>query len=138
MASASIVLRKYSPYTKFLKQAVIDIIENGLFDFRNNKISKQQDCKAQRTHGDALGMRKLATLFFMLMFGCMISYSICFFEYFSKPQKQQENDIKKQKMTEYENAFCLVKNLIPQMDENLKENAEWILIKMQDVYKNKE
>ena len=136
MASASIVLRKYSPYTKFLKQAVIDIIENGLFDFRNNKISKRQDCKTQRTHGDALGMQKLATLFFILMFGCMISYSICIFEYFSKPQKLQKNDIQKQKIAEYENAFCVVKSLVPQMDENLKKNAEWILIKMQEVYTN--
>ena len=135
IASAAVIVRKHSPYKKFLKEAIISMIENGQLNAYITRYSKsEEECKTRRSKGDALGMSKLATLFFMLLFGCLISFLICAFEHiFKSPNGKRKflfHDFAK-----YENAFSVVRSLIPQMDENLKNDTEWILNKMQDVYR---
>ena len=128
-------MRKHSPYKKFLKEAIISMIENGQLNGYITRYSKSEEgCKTRRSKGDALGMSKLAALFFMLMFGCLISFLVCVFEYFCKSPNRKRKFLYHD-FAKYENAFSVVRSLIPQMDENLKNDTEWILNKMQDVYR---
>ena len=135
MVSSAVIVRKHSPYKKFLKQAILSMIDNGQLNAYITRHSKsEKECKMQKTKGDALGMSKLAVLFFMLMSGCIISFLVFAFEYFHK-SPHQKKEFLIHNFIEYENAFSVVRSLIPQMDENLRNDTKWILNKMQNVYK---
>ena len=131
-------MRKHSPYKKFLRQAIVSMTCNGQLYHYITRHSKSEDsCETQRTRGDALGMSKLAVLFYMLILGGTISFVVGIYEYaFIPPQKKKAN-FQFQDYTKYENAFSIVRSLIPQaqMDEKLKNDTEWILNKLQDVCK---
>ena len=131
-------MRKHSPYKKFLRQAIMSMTCNGQLHHYITRHSKSEDsCETQRTRGDALGMSKLAVLFFMLIFGCTISFVIGIYEYSFIPPRKKKANFQFQDYTKYKNAFSIVRSLIPQaqMDEKLKNDTEWILNKLQDVCK---
>ena len=135
MVSSAVIVRKHSPYKKFLKQAILSMIDNGQLNAYITRHSKsEKECKTRKTKGDALGMSKLAVLFFILMSGCIISFLVFAFEYFYKSPNQKKKFLS-HNFIEYEDAFSVVRSLIPQMDENLKNDTKWILNKMQNVYK---
>ena len=131
-------MRKHSPYKKFFRHAIVSMHCNGILHHYITRHSKSEDsCETQRTRGDALGMSKLAVLFFMLIFGCSISFVVGIYEYICIPTPKKKVNFKFQDYTNHKNAFSIVRSLIPQaqMDEKLKNDTEWILNKLQDVYK---
>ena len=131
-------MRKHSPYKKFLRQAIVSMTCNGQLYHYITRHSKSEDsCETQRTRGDALGMSKLAVLFYMLIFSGTISLVIGIYEYAFIPPRKKKANFQFQDYTKYSNAFSIVRSLIPQaqMDEKLKNDTEWILNKLQDVCK---
>ena len=106
-------------------------------EFCTRHSKSENSCEIQRTRGDALGISKLAVLFIMLIFGCTISFVIGIYEYSFIPPPKKKANFQFQDYTKYKNAFSIVRSLIPQaqMDEKLKNDTEWILNKLQDVYK---
>ena len=134
MTSGAIVVRKHSPYKKFLKQAIISMIENGQFNAYILRHSKtEQECKIQRTKGDALGFSKLAALFLMLLFGCLLSFLVLLHEHFFGSKIKLNASFETQKEKELKIRIEAIKVLIPQIkNQSLKEKIETIFIGIEE------
>ena len=80
-------MKKNSPYTKFFKQAIHDILENGQIDiYKKRHTNDISTCKTNRK-AKSLGFTKLASLFLILICGLILSILIYIFEYCNQPMK---------------------------------------------------
>ena len=130
MYFASVIMKKHSPYTKFFKHGIYNMIFNGQLDIYTKRNSKSQsECHEERSKGDALGMEKLATLFLILILGGIISLSLFIVELWNSPK----NSNKKQMCKIPENIQIELKILNQtnsEMEEYLCEKTEEFLNKL--------
>ena len=128
MFSSSVAMKKNSPYFKFLRRAIMDLTENGWLDIYLKRQSQKltDNCIiSEENVGNPLGYLKLATLFYILGLGIILSGFIFIYEYFLNPQVQQNLKIS-QKINEKE-VVILMQSLIksiPLLHGKLKTNAE--------------
>ena len=134
MTSASIMVRKYSPYKKFLKQAIMSMIEKGQFNaYTMRRTKTQQECKIRRTTGDALGLSKLAALFLMLLFGCLLSFLVLLHEHFFGSKIKENFSSKLQKKEELEIKIEAIKELIPKIiNQSMKQKMETMFMGIEE------
>ena len=121
--SSSFALKKNSPYTKFFTQAFKDVKENGQlyrYSLKNSEISS--DCSPTLERGNPLGFSKLASIFFILIFGIILSFLIFIFEHCKKPEKN--TNFVNQEILDLENSLS---NLIPFLKDELERDAEDLL-----------
>ena len=91
-------LKKNSPYTKFFKKGLQDMIRNGELHLHKQRNSEQSsDCNLTTEHGNPLGFLKMASIFAILLFGTILSTILLIFECFKKP-KTVMNDKEKIKL----------------------------------------
>ena len=83
----SVAVKKNSPYFKLLKMEFTDLIDYGSLDRLNMKHSNPlQSCKKTNDiGGNSLGYFKLATLFYILGIGIILSVLTFLYELFHKP-----------------------------------------------------
>ena len=117
-------MKKKSPYFKFLRRAIMDLTENGWLDIYLKRQSQQlTDCISEENVGNPLGYLKLATLFYVLGLGILLSGFIFIYEYCLNPQKT----LKTNQNNEKEEVVNLIQSLvksIPLLNGKLKTNAE--------------
>ena len=83
-------LKKNSPYTKFFKKRVREIIENGQRDiYRKRNLETLENCNPNLGKGTPLGFNKILSIFVILSFGIIISILILFYECIKKPRKNR-------------------------------------------------
>ena len=79
--STTIGLKKNSPYGKFFKHAIYDLIEKAIFKERNSiKGSLLLQSESELENENQLGYSKLASLFAILLFGLIASILISLLE----------------------------------------------------------
>ena len=125
MFSSSVAMKKNSPYFKFLRRAIMDLTENGWLDIYLKRQSQQltDNCISEESVGNPLGYLKLATLFYILGLGIILSGFIFIYEYFLNPQQ----NLKINQINEKEEVGNLMQSLlksIPLLHGKLKTNAE--------------
>ena len=125
MFSSSVAMKKKSPYFKFLRRAIMDLTENGWLDIYLKRQSQQltDNCISEESVGNPLGYLKLATLFYILGLGIILSGFIFIYEYFLNPQQ----NLKINQINEKEEVGNLMQSLlksIPLLHGKLKTNAE--------------
>ena len=124
MFSSSVAMKKKSPYFKFLRRAIMDLTENGWLDIYLKRQSQQlTDCISEENVGNPLGYLKLATLFYVLGLGILLSGFIFIYEYCLNPQQ----NLNKNQNNEKEKVVNLIQSLIksiPLLNGTLKTNAE--------------
>ena len=121
MYASSAALRKNSPFTQFLKQAILDATENGqlnVYMLRNS--NKFINCPAKEEKGNPLGFSKIVSLFILLLFGALVSLFISMYEYLNRP-KIMTYSLKIEKL-EFQNS---VRNLI-RLLEKLNDKVQQI------------
>ena len=75
-------MKKKSPYYKFFRIALMDLVENGwLHRYDTKHLKSQADCATENIEGKSLGYYKIATLFYVLVFGFILSGVIFIFEF---------------------------------------------------------
>ena len=134
MTSGAIIVRKHSPYTKFLKQAIMSIIENGQLNAYFTRHSKtEQECKTRRTKGDSLGMSKLATSFLILFFGYLLSFLILLYEHFFCSKIKENPSFGMLEKNKLKIKIEAINVLIPQItDKSLKMKTEALIMKTEE------
>ena len=102
----------------------MDLTENGWLDIYLKRQSQQlTDCISEENVGNPLGYLKLATLFYVLGLGILLSGFIFIYEYCLNPQKT----LKTNQNNEKEEVVNLIQSLvksIPLLNGKLKTNAE--------------
>ena len=126
--------RKNSPYTKFFQSAIIELIENGKMDFYNTRnFLSQSACKSTNS-ANPLGIPKLATLFFTLLFGCALSFVFLLYERFYGTNMKKDATFERQEKKEFKIRIEAVKIFIPQiLNESLKKKAEKLMFQIDEI-----
>ena len=123
--SSSVAMKKESPYFKFLRRAIMDLTENGWLDIYLKRQSQQlTDCISEENIGNPLGYLKLATLFYVLGIGIILSGFIFIYEYCLNRSPKK---VKTYQTNEKEEIVNLMQSLImsiPIMHGELKTKAE--------------
>ena len=123
--SSSVAMKKESPYFKFLRRAIMDLTENGWLDIYLKRQSQQlTDCISEENVGNPLGYLKLATLFYVLGIGIILSGFIFIYEYCLNRSPKK---VKTYQTNEKEEIVNLMQSLImsiPIMHGELKTKAE--------------
>ena len=123
--SSSVAMKKESPYFKFLRRAIMDLTENGWLDIYLKRQSQQlTDCISEENVGNPLGYLKIATLFYVLGIGIILSGFIFIFEYCLN---HSPKIVKTYQTNEKEEIVNLMQSLImsiPIMHGELKTKAE--------------
>ena len=89
----SVAMKKKSPYFKLLKMEFADLIDYGSLDRLNMKHSNSlTNCKTNDMGGNSLGYFKVATLFYILGIGIILSVFTFLYELFHKPLIISNND----------------------------------------------
>ena len=119
----TIGLRKKSPFKKFFRKSILSMKENGELDLfiKQNSLPSTQ-CDGIKTSVEFLGWSKTAPLFFIFIFGVIISFPIAIYEFFYRPQKIKSITQEKTKYLEQNtrNLHSLLKSIV-----NTSENDEF-------------
>ena len=100
------------------------VLPNSIYYSRN---SKSANCKSGQSSGQQLGLSKLSSIFFMLIFGGILSILILIYEYCCNPPKQKDMfHVKGISKFEYE-----LRRLIHDLSGDLKADAEKVNFKYQ-------
>ena len=136
--SSSVAMKKESPYFKFLRRAIMDLTENGWLDIYLKRQSQQlTDCISEENVGNPLGYLKLATLFYVLGIGIILSGFIFIYEYClnrSRPKK-----VKTYQTNEKEEIVNLMQSLIksiPILHGEMKTDAEKLVEQLMNFARN--
>ena len=97
------------------------------YSIYNSRNSKSANCKSGQATGQQLGLLKLSSIFFMLIFGGFLSILILIYEYCCNPPKQKDMfHVKGISKFEYE-----LRRLIHDLSGDLKADAEKVNFKYQ-------
>ena len=126
--STTIGLKKNSPYGKFFKHAIYDLIEKAIFKERNSiKSSLLLQQSEELENENQLGYSKLASLFAILLFGLIASILISLLECICKPKELSLERRKKINIDNYINQLSDLTNLL---ENDLKHEAEQLMKKI--------
>lgn len=90
MFDAAVGMKPNSTYTKFFKQALLDLINNGQMQKYRGKHSKSNaGCIPKRTRGTPLGLKKLVSVFAVPICGLILSLLISVIENCFRPRKKE-------------------------------------------------
>ena len=99
-------------------------LPNSIYYSRN---SKSANCKSGQSSGQQMGLSKLSSIFFMLIFGGILSILILIYEYCCNPPKQKDMfHVKGISEIEYE-----LRKLNHELSGDLKADAEKVNFKYQ-------
>ena len=87
---ASIVTKKGSHFRRFFSQEIRRLETTGNLDLLRKRYSGSQACKPPALKEKPLGYGKLSFLFVMLIFGCIMSILVVFFEYKTQTKKNEQ------------------------------------------------
>ena len=68
------------------------MMENGQLDILSKRISNSQ-CQSQSGKGNSLGITKVATLFFIFIFGIILSFLVFMYEFCSNFRASKKKKI---------------------------------------------
>ena len=93
----SFMMKKGSQFTRFFSKEIIRLDATGNLELLFSRgYKRNQQCKPLLKE-KPLGYEKLAFLFVMLMFGCIMSISVAYFEYKRQTKKKIKELTKKEK-----------------------------------------
>ena len=111
------ILTKNSPYTIFMKQAVLELIERGQINQIKKFWDQTPNCHPTRVKGKPLSLHKLASLFSIVIFGSLFALGASLMEKcFEKCHK---------KSIESSSGFIMKKKMVlKNLEKSLKECGE--------------
>ena len=133
----SIGVRKKSPYKRFLKQGIEDLLQRG--QYRRYTINAERDlpiCSNSRSKGTPLGLPQLASLFSIVIFGTFMSL-IFFCLECCKSFLCSDADIEGMKVSEINGKCQLLKledsiqNSLPYLEDTMRSEFKGMLKKLQ-------
>ena len=83
------MMKKGSQFTRIFSQEIRRLEIDGTLDFLRKRYSGSPTCKPLLME-KPLGFEKLSFLFVMLIFGCIISILVVFFEYKTQTKKNEQ------------------------------------------------
>ena len=101
-------MKKGSQFTRIFRQEIRRLATTGILDLLRKRYSGSLSCKPLLQE-KPLGYEKLSFLFVMLIFGCILSIFVVFFEYKTQTKKKEkelalkvkEMSMMEEKMGEY-------------------------------------
>ena len=101
-------MKKGSHFTRIFRQEIRRLATTGILDLLRKRYSGSLSCKPLLQE-KPLGYEKLSFLFVMLIFGCILSIFVVFFEYKTQTKKKEkelalkvkEMSLMEEKMGEY-------------------------------------
>ena len=133
----SIGVRKKSPYKRFLKQGIEDLLQRG--QYKRYTINAERDlpiCSNSRSKGTPLGLPQLASLFSIVVFGAFFSL-IFFCLECCRSFLCSDADIEEVKEAEIKGRCQLLKledsiqNSLPYLEDTMKSEFRGMLKKLQ-------
>ena len=105
---SSVMMKKGSQFTRIFRQVIRRLATTGILDLLRKRYSRSLSCKPL-IHEKPLGYKKLSFLFVMLIFGCIVSIFIVFYENMTQTKKKErelaykakEMSLMEEKMGEY-------------------------------------
>ena len=102
------MMKKGSHFTRIFRQEIRRLATTGILDLLRKRYSGSLSCKPLLQE-KPLGYEKLSFLFVMLIFGCILSIFVVFFEYKTQTKKKEkelalkvkEMSLMEEKMGEY-------------------------------------
>ena len=102
------MMKKGSQFTRIFRQEIRRLATTGILDLLRKRYSGSLSCKPLLQE-KPLGYEKLSFLFVMLIFGCILSIFVAFFEYKTQTKKKEkelalkvkEMSLMEEKMGEY-------------------------------------
>ena len=102
------MMKKGSQFTRIFRQEIRRLATTGILDLLRKRYSGSLSCKPLLQE-KPLGYEKLSFLFVMLIFGCILSILVVFFEYKTQTKKKEkelalkvkEMSLMEEKMGEY-------------------------------------
>ena len=108
------------------------MMENGQLDFYSRRVSNSQ-CQSQREKGNSLGLPKVATLFFIFIFGIILSSLVFMYEVCSNFRTSN-----KKKMFNTQDSVIIefkgLNQMNPKMVRYLKEKPEEFLYTVSNMF----
>ena len=110
----------------------MDLTENGWLNIYLNRHSIQRidDCKSEESDGNPLGYSKLATLFYVLGLGIILSGLIFIYECYRKSQHENQKTHQTYNKEEVVNLLQSLTKSIPLLHGKLKTNAEELVVQL--------
>ena len=101
-------MKKGSQFTRIFRQEIRRLATTGILDLLRKRYSGSLSCKPLLQE-KPLGYEKISFLFVMLIFGCILSIFVVFFEYKTQTKKKEkelalkvkEMSLMEEKMGEY-------------------------------------
>ena len=116
---ASIMMKKGSQYTRFFTQEMRNLETTGNLDLLRKRYARSKTCKPPWKE-KPLGYEKLSFLFVMLIFGCIMSILVVFFEYMTQTKKKKQELVNKDmEMSLMEKIANYVERLSNQETKNI-------------------
>ena len=102
------MMKKGSQFTRIFRQEIRRLATTGILDLLRKRYSGSLSCKPLLQE-KPLGYEKISFLFVMLIFGCILSIFVLFFEYKTQTKKKEkelalkvkEMSLMEEKMGEY-------------------------------------
>ena len=114
------MMKKGSQFTRIFSQEIRRLQTTGNLDLLRKRYTGSIACK-QPFNKKPLGYEKLSFLFVMLIFGCIMSILVVFFEYMTQPKRNEQeltNEDKEMSLIE-ENFGKYLEGLSNQESENI-------------------
>ena len=90
------MIKKGSQFTRIFRQEVRRLATTGILDLLRKRYTGSLSCKPLLQE-KPLGYEKLSFLFVMLIFGCIVSIFVVFFEYTTQTKKKEKELVYKVK-----------------------------------------
>ena len=128
------MIKKGSQFTRIFRQEIRRLTTTGIIDLLRKRYSGSLSCKPLLQE-KPLGYEKLSFLFVMLIFGCMVSIFVFFFERMTQTKKKdlaykvKEMSLMEEKMGDYlkglsnqENRKCLGRLFLKHYRKKTEDN----------------
>ena len=113
------MMRKGSQFTRIFAQEMRDLQKTGNLDLLRKRYTGSQECKPLLKE-KPLGFEKLSFLFTLLIFGCIMSILVVFFEYMTQTKKKKQELVNKDmEMSLMEKIANYVERLSNQETKNI-------------------
>ena len=93
---SSVMMKKGSQFTRFFSKEIRKLQTTGNLDLLRSRYTANRACKPLLKE-KPLGYEKLAFLFLMLIFGCIISSFVAYFEFMTRTKKEIQEHTNKEK-----------------------------------------
>ena len=132
---SSTMMKKGSQFTRFFSQEMRKLETTGNLDLLRRRYTGSKTCSKPPLKEKPLGYEKLSFLFVMLIFGCMVSIFVFFFERMTQTKKKElaynvkEMSLMEEKMGDYlkglsnqENRKCLGRLFLKHYRKKTEDN----------------